>query len=33
MAEDAALEHMVSPPRDVEKIAPKKITPRKKKRN
>ncbi|XP_047060995.1 uncharacterized protein LOC124667797 [Lolium rigidum] len=33
MAEDAALEHMVSPPRDVEKIAPKKITPRKKKKN
>ncbi|KAM0899939.1 hypothetical protein ACQ4PT_020950 [Festuca glaucescens] len=33
MAEDAALEHVVSPPRDVEKIAPKKITPRKKKRN
>jgi hypothetical protein len=32
MAEDVALEYVVSSPRDVEKIAPKKIPPRKKKR-
>ena len=32
MAEDAALEH-VSPPRNVQKTAPKKITPRKNKMN
>jgi hypothetical protein len=33
MAEDAALEPVVSPPRNVQKTAPKKITPRKKKNN
>jgi hypothetical protein len=31
MAEDAALEPMVTPPRNIQKIAPKKITPRRKK--